>query len=39
MSRDTAPGARYGTAKAWPAGAWSVVHGVDLVELFGEVAA
>ena len=33
------PDARYGTAKAWPAGAWSSCHGVDLVELFGEVAA
>lgn len=33
------PDARYGTAKARPAGAWSVVHGVDLVDLFGEVAA
>ncbi len=33
------PDARYGTAKAWPAGAWSACHGVDLVELFGEVAA
>ena len=33
------PDARYGAAKAWPAGAWSACHGVDLVELFGEVAA
>lgn len=33
------PDARYGTAKAWPAGAWSACHGVDLVDLFGEVAA
>ncbi len=33
------PDARYGTAKAWPAGAWSACHGVDLAALFGEVAA
>ena len=24
---------------AWPAGAWMAVYGVDLAELFGEVAA
>ncbi len=36
---EAVPDARYGTAKAWPAGAWSSCHGVDLVELFGEVAA
>lgn len=30
---------RYGTVKAWPAGAWANVFGVDLMDLFGEVAA
>ena len=35
----TVPCARYGKAQAWPAGAWGAVYGVDLVELFGEVAA
>lgn len=28
--------ARYGTVKAWPAGAWLDVYKVDLTELFGE---
>jgi phage regulator Rha-like protein len=35
----TVPCARYGKAQAWPAGAWGAVYGVDLAELFGEVAA
>lgn len=26
---------RYGTVKAWPAGAWDAVFGIDLGELFG----
>lgn len=30
---------RWGEAVAWPAGAWLAVFGVDLVELFGELAA
>lgn len=30
---------RYGTVKAWPAGAWANCYGVDLMDLFGEVAA
>ena len=33
------PDRRYGSVKAWPAAAWSECYGVDLVELFGEVAA
>jgi hypothetical protein len=28
----------YGEVRAWPAGAWADVHGVDIAELFGEVA-
>lgn len=32
------PDTRWGEAKAWPAGAWMDVFGVDLVELLGEVA-
>lgn len=35
----TVPDTRWGEAKAWPAGAWMDVFGVDLVGLFGEVAA
>ena len=29
---------RYGTVKAWPAGAWANTYGVDLMGLFGEAA-
>lgn len=32
------PDKRFGKVKAWPAAAWAVCHGVDLVELFGEAA-
>lgn len=32
---DVAPDQRYGEVKAWPAGAWLEVHGVDLKKLFG----
>jgi phage anti-repressor protein len=28
----------YGEVRAWPAGAWADVHGVDIAELFGEAA-
>ena len=38
----TAPKAqcpRYGEVRSWPAQAWMEVYGVDLAELFGEVAA
>ena len=36
----TVPDKRYPNGvKAWPAGAWAAVYGVDLVELFGGVAA
>ena len=31
--------ARYGSVKAWPAGAWLAAFGVDLAELFNEVGA
>lgn len=30
---------RYGTVKAWPAGAWLEAHGIDLMELFDEAVA
>lgn len=37
---DTVPDKRYpGGVKAWPAAAWMAEYGVDLMELFGEVAA
>ena len=37
---DTVPDKRYpGGVKAWPAAAWMAEYGVDLAELFGEVAA
>ena len=37
---ESVPDKRYPTGvKAWPAAAWMAVYGVDLVELFGEVAA
>ncbi len=37
---DTVPDKRYpGGVKAWPASAWMAEYGVDLMELFGEVAA
>lgn len=40
VAPDTVPDKRYPNGvKAWPAGAWANVYGVDLVELFGEVAA
>lgn len=40
VTPETVPDKRYPAGvKAWPAGAWSAVYGVDLVELFGEVAA
>lgn len=32
---DVAPDQRYGEVKAWPAGAWLEVHGVDLKKLLG----
>lgn len=35
----TVPDTRWGEAKAWPAGAWLEMFGVDLTALFGEVAA
>ncbi len=40
VAPDTVPDKRYPNGvKAWPAGAWANVYGVDLAELFGEVAA
>lgn len=40
VAPDTVPDKRYPNGvKAWPAGAWADVYGVDLGELFGEVAA
>ncbi len=40
VAPDTVPDKRYPNGvKAWPAGAWMAVYGVDLVELFGGVAA
>jgi len=35
----TVPCPRYGTAQAWPAGAWLAVYGVTLSDIFAEVAA
>lgn len=32
------PDARYGSVNSWPAEAWITVHGINLPELFGEVA-
>ena len=40
VTPETVPDKRYPKGvKAWPAGAWMAVYGVDLSELFGEVAA
>lgn len=40
VTPETVPDKRYPKGiKAWPAGAWMAVYGVDLAELFGEVAA
>ena len=40
VAPDTVPDKRYpGGVKAWPASAWMAEYGVDLAELFGEVAA
>ncbi len=40
VTPETVPDKRYPNGvKAWPAGAWMAVYGVDLAELFGEVAA
>ncbi len=39
VTPETVPDKRYPKGvKAWPAGAWMAVYGVDLSELFGEVA-
>lgn len=39
VTPEVVPDKRYPNGvKAWPAGAWLAVYGVDLVELFGEVA-
>lgn len=40
VTPETVPDKRYPNGvKAWPAGAWMAVYGVDLAELFGEVLA
>ena len=40
VTPETVPDKRYPKGvKAWPAAAWLDVYGVDLAELFGEVAA
>ena len=40
VTPETVPDKRYPKGvKAWPAAAWMDVYGVDLAELFGEVAA
>lgn len=35
VTPETVPDKRYGSVKAWPAGAWAAAYGVDLVALFG----